>query len=202
MRPHCRERFGVPVLIPWGSLCCRGARSSVIPQPHGSAPLGSLRAGLSSLPRVRSSLGAGMGPGEDGATQRTARNPLVPIGGSAPSPHPSSHRGWDPPQVFPANKDPETPVLNALPCPAVARYIRINPQSWFENGTVCLRAEVLGCAMPGGSGPMEHMGQGAAPGVPHPARILAPQTPTTSTSGPMNPRPPTSWISGTTTTRR
>ncbi|XP_052523166.1 probable carboxypeptidase X1 [Tympanuchus pallidicinctus] len=50
--------------------------------------------------------------------------------------------------VFPANKDPETPVLNALPCPAVARYIRINPQSWFENGTVCLRAEVLGCAMP------------------------------------------------------
>ncbi|XP_065606327.1 probable carboxypeptidase X1 [Cyrtonyx montezumae] len=50
--------------------------------------------------------------------------------------------------VFPANKDPETPVLNALPCPAVARYIRINPQSWFENGTICLRAEVLGCALP------------------------------------------------------
>ncbi|XP_015705748.1 probable carboxypeptidase X1 [Coturnix japonica] len=50
--------------------------------------------------------------------------------------------------VFPANKDPETPVLNVLPCPAVARYIRINPQSWFENGTICLRAEVLGCAVP------------------------------------------------------
>ncbi|POI21320.1 hypothetical protein CIB84_014933, partial [Bambusicola thoracicus] len=50
--------------------------------------------------------------------------------------------------VFPANKDPETPVLNALPCRAVARYIRINPQSWFENGTICLRAEVLGCAVP------------------------------------------------------
>uniref|UniRef100_A0A8C3RY66 Carboxypeptidase X, M14 family member 1 n=1 Tax=Chelydra serpentina TaxID=8475 RepID=A0A8C3RY66_CHESE len=50
--------------------------------------------------------------------------------------------------VFPGNKDPETPVLNALPTPVVARYIRINPQTWFENGTICLRAEILGCPLP------------------------------------------------------
>ncbi|XP_054028425.1 probable carboxypeptidase X1 [Dryobates pubescens] len=50
--------------------------------------------------------------------------------------------------VFPGNKDPETPVLNLLPTPVVARYLRINPQSWFPNGTVCLRAEVLGCPVP------------------------------------------------------
>nr|XP_041571514.1 probable carboxypeptidase X1 [Taeniopygia guttata] len=50
--------------------------------------------------------------------------------------------------VFPANKDPETPVLNVLPVPLVGRFLRINPQSWFPNGTVCLRAEVLGCPLP------------------------------------------------------
>ncbi|XP_041329775.1 probable carboxypeptidase X1 [Pyrgilauda ruficollis] len=50
--------------------------------------------------------------------------------------------------VFPANKDPETPVLNLLPSPLVGRFLRINPQSWFPNGTVCLRAEVLGCPVP------------------------------------------------------
>ncbi|XP_071982559.1 probable carboxypeptidase X1 isoform X2 [Engystomops pustulosus] len=50
--------------------------------------------------------------------------------------------------IFKANKDPETPVLNKLPSPMVARYIRINPQTWFENGTICLRAEILGCPLP------------------------------------------------------
>ncbi|XP_040191485.1 probable carboxypeptidase X1 [Rana temporaria] len=50
--------------------------------------------------------------------------------------------------IFKANKDPETPILNRLPTPMVGRYIRINPQSWFENGTVCLRAEILGCPLP------------------------------------------------------
>ncbi|XP_036406873.1 probable carboxypeptidase X1 [Megalops cyprinoides] len=50
--------------------------------------------------------------------------------------------------VFEGNQDAETPVLALLPEPMVARYLRINPQTWFENGTVCLRAEVLGCALP------------------------------------------------------
>ncbi|XP_063257364.1 probable carboxypeptidase X1 isoform X3 [Prinia subflava] len=50
--------------------------------------------------------------------------------------------------VFPANKDPETPVLNLLPSPLVGRFLRINPQSWYPNGTICLRAEVLGCPLP------------------------------------------------------
>ncbi|KAF3845165.1 hypothetical protein F7725_008328 [Dissostichus mawsoni] len=38
-----------------------------------------------------------------------------------------------------------TPVLGVLPVPTVARFIRINPQTWYINGTVCLRAEILGC---------------------------------------------------------
>uniref|UniRef100_A0A8C5LLX1 Carboxypeptidase X, M14 family member 1 n=1 Tax=Leptobrachium leishanense TaxID=445787 RepID=A0A8C5LLX1_9ANUR len=50
--------------------------------------------------------------------------------------------------IFNANKEPETPVLNLLPKPMVGRYIRINPQTWFENGTICLRAEILGCGLP------------------------------------------------------
>ncbi|XP_029450798.1 probable carboxypeptidase X1 [Rhinatrema bivittatum] len=50
--------------------------------------------------------------------------------------------------IFTGNTDTETPVFNALPTPMIARYIRINPQTWFENGTICLRAEILGCPLP------------------------------------------------------
>ncbi|XP_031443377.1 probable carboxypeptidase X1 [Clupea harengus] len=50
--------------------------------------------------------------------------------------------------VFEGNQDTETPVLAVLPESMVARYIRINPQTWYENGTICLRAEILGCAIP------------------------------------------------------
>ncbi|XP_009289577.2 probable carboxypeptidase X1 isoform X1 [Danio rerio] len=50
--------------------------------------------------------------------------------------------------VFEGNTDSETPVLALLPEPAVAQYIRINPQSWFKNGTICLRAEIMGCELP------------------------------------------------------
>ncbi|XP_059506804.1 inactive carboxypeptidase-like protein X2 [Stegostoma tigrinum] len=50
--------------------------------------------------------------------------------------------------VFPGNSDPDTPVGTIFPVPVVARYFRINPQSWFPNGTICLRAEILGCALP------------------------------------------------------
>ncbi|ROK15807.1 putative carboxypeptidase X1 [Anabarilius grahami] len=50
--------------------------------------------------------------------------------------------------VFIGNEDLETPVLALFPKPSVAQYIRINPQTWFSNGTICLRAEVLGCPMP------------------------------------------------------
>ncbi|MCI4376514.1 hypothetical protein PGIGA_G00189400 [Pangasianodon gigas] len=50
--------------------------------------------------------------------------------------------------VFVGNQDLETPVLALFPEPTVAQYIRINPQSWFTNGTICLRAEILGCPMP------------------------------------------------------
>ncbi|XP_012866261.1 PREDICTED: probable carboxypeptidase X1 isoform X1 [Dipodomys ordii] len=47
--------------------------------------------------------------------------------------------------VFPANSDPETPVLNLLPEPQVARYIRLLPQTWLQGGASCLRAEILAC---------------------------------------------------------
>ncbi|XP_053476967.1 probable carboxypeptidase X1 isoform X2 [Ictalurus furcatus] len=50
--------------------------------------------------------------------------------------------------VFVGNQNQETPVLALLTEPTVAQYIRINPQSWFSNGTICLRAEILGCPMP------------------------------------------------------
>ncbi|TRY91086.1 hypothetical protein DNTS_020389 [Danionella cerebrum] len=50
--------------------------------------------------------------------------------------------------VFDGNVDSETPVLALLPEPAVGQYLRINPQSWFNNGSICLRAEVMGCQVP------------------------------------------------------
>uniref|UniRef100_A0A3Q4MU38 Carboxypeptidase X (M14 family), member 1b n=1 Tax=Neolamprologus brichardi TaxID=32507 RepID=A0A3Q4MU38_NEOBR len=53
--------------------------------------------------------------------------------------------------IFEGNQDAETPVLALFNTSTVARYIRINPQSWYQNGTkgdICLRAEVLGCALP------------------------------------------------------
>ncbi|XP_053180316.1 probable carboxypeptidase X1 [Scomber japonicus] len=54
--------------------------------------------------------------------------------------------------VFDGNPDnSEIPVLSLFNTSTVARYIRINPQSWYENGTqgdICLRAEVLGCTVP------------------------------------------------------
>ncbi|XP_063732945.1 probable carboxypeptidase X1 isoform X2 [Eleginops maclovinus] len=53
--------------------------------------------------------------------------------------------------VFIGNQNLETPVLALFNTSTVARYIRINPQSWYQNGTlghICLRAEVLGCTVP------------------------------------------------------
>ncbi|XP_054913062.1 probable carboxypeptidase X1 isoform X2 [Poeciliopsis prolifica] len=47
--------------------------------------------------------------------------------------------------IFEGNQNPEVPVLGLLPVPSVARFIRINPQTWYSNGTICLRAEILGC---------------------------------------------------------
>lgn len=52
-------------------------------------------------------------------------------------------------QIFEGNQNPETPVLALLPTPTVARFIRINPQTWYVNGTICLRAEILGCHIKG-----------------------------------------------------
>ncbi|XP_062272813.1 inactive carboxypeptidase-like protein X2 isoform X1 [Scomber scombrus] len=48
--------------------------------------------------------------------------------------------------LFFGNSDTDTPVMNQLAAPVVARYFRIIPQSW--NGTLCMRLEVLGCPLP------------------------------------------------------
>ncbi|XP_061083901.1 inactive carboxypeptidase-like protein X2 [Conger conger] len=50
--------------------------------------------------------------------------------------------------VFVGNSEKEIPVRNLLPEPVVARYIRVNPHSWFIGGSICMRVEVLGCPMP------------------------------------------------------
>nr|XP_057912373.1 adipocyte enhancer-binding protein 1 isoform X2 [Doryrhamphus excisus] len=49
--------------------------------------------------------------------------------------------------LFYGNVDKDTPVMNQFSWPVVARYLRILPQSW--NGSLCLRAEVLACQLPG-----------------------------------------------------
>ncbi|MGH0154933.1 UNVERIFIED_CONTAM: hypothetical protein FKN15_044602 [Acipenser sinensis] len=50
--------------------------------------------------------------------------------------------------IFPGNTEKEIPVLNEFPVAMVGRYIRINPLSWYETGSVCMRVEILGCPMP------------------------------------------------------
>lgn len=52
-------------------------------------------------------------------------------------------------QIFEGNQNPEIPTLGLLPVPTVARFIRINPQTWYPNGTICLRTEILGCRVDG-----------------------------------------------------
>lgn len=50
--------------------------------------------------------------------------------------------------IFKGNSEKEIPVRNLFPAPVVARYIRINPMSWFNKGGICMRAEILGCPLP------------------------------------------------------
>ncbi|CAK6956770.1 inactive carboxypeptidase-like protein X2 [Scomber scombrus] len=50
--------------------------------------------------------------------------------------------------IFSANREKEIPVRNIFPTPVVARYIRVNPRSWFSSGSICMRVEILGCPMP------------------------------------------------------
>ncbi|KAJ8360177.1 hypothetical protein SKAU_G00167020 [Synaphobranchus kaupii] len=50
--------------------------------------------------------------------------------------------------VFMGNSEKEIPVRNLLPVPVVARYIRVNPRSWYSGGSICMRVEILGCPMP------------------------------------------------------
>lgn len=67
----------------------------------------------------------------------------------SPSPFPDSLSSRLSPlvQLFFGNSDKDTPVMNQLAEPVLARYIRIIPQSW--DGSLCMRLEVLGCPRPG-----------------------------------------------------
>uniref|UniRef100_A0A6I8PFC8 Uncharacterized protein n=1 Tax=Ornithorhynchus anatinus TaxID=9258 RepID=A0A6I8PFC8_ORNAN len=56
--------------------------------------------------------------------------------------------------VFAGNSDPETPVLRLLPRAEVARYVRLLPQTWYQNGSACLRAEILACPLPDPNNPL------------------------------------------------
>ncbi|XP_045579737.1 probable carboxypeptidase X1 isoform X2 [Salmo salar] len=58
-----------------------------------------------------------------------------------------------------SRNEPETPYLALFPQPAVARWIRINPQTWYWNGTICLRAEVLGCPLPDPDNVWQHLSE-------------------------------------------
>ncbi|KAM4704103.1 inactive carboxypeptidase-like protein X2 [Rhinophrynus dorsalis] len=50
--------------------------------------------------------------------------------------------------LFQANSEKEIPVLNELQEPLIGRYIRINPRSWYGDGSICMRVEILGCPLP------------------------------------------------------
>ncbi|KAK5617246.1 Inactive carboxypeptidase-like protein X2 [Crenichthys baileyi] len=50
--------------------------------------------------------------------------------------------------IFSANREKEIAVQNIFPSPVVARYIRVNPCSWFYGGSICMRMEILGCPLP------------------------------------------------------
>lgn len=41
-------------------------------------------------------------------------------------------------------------MLNLLPEPQVARFIRLLPRTWLQGGAPCLRAEILACPVSGG----------------------------------------------------
>ena len=46
-------------------------------------------------------------------------------------------------QIFPGNNDRYTPVSHDLKIPIIARYIRINPETWQSH--ISMRAEFYGC---------------------------------------------------------
>lgn len=50
-------------------------------------------------------------------------------------------------QVFHANADATEVVLNRIPQPVLARFVRIRPQTW-KNG-IALRFELYGCQITG-----------------------------------------------------
>lgn len=51
------------------------------------------------------------------------------------------------PQLFHANADATEVVLNRIPQPVLARFVRIRPQTW-KNG-IALRFELYGCQITG-----------------------------------------------------
>lgn len=56
---------------------------------------------------------------------------------------PAPHRLLSPFQIFRANRDYTSTVLNSLEPPLFARYVRIHPRHWHNH--IALRIEFLGC---------------------------------------------------------
>ncbi|KAM8924373.1 inactive carboxypeptidase-like protein X2 [Pelodytes ibericus] len=50
--------------------------------------------------------------------------------------------------IFQGNNEKEIPVLNEFLEPLTGRYIRINPRTWYDEGSICMRLEILGCPLP------------------------------------------------------
>ncbi|XP_064618454.1 inactive carboxypeptidase-like protein X2 [Liolophura sinensis] len=46
---------------------------------------------------------------------------------------------------FQGNVDQDSPVVHMFQCPVIARFLRINPQTWLNH--ISLRFDVIGCAM-------------------------------------------------------
>ncbi|XP_075914494.1 putative carboxypeptidase X1, partial [Petromyzon marinus] len=64
-------------------------------------------------------------------------------------------------KIFQGNSDQDTPVLNLLPAPTPARFLRLLPVTWHPGGLICLRMEVLACTV---ADPAEDSSSSAARG--------------------------------------
>ncbi|CAI9534076.1 unnamed protein product [Staurois parvus] len=48
-------------------------------------------------------------------------------------------------QIFPGNKDSDTPMWVTMEAPVIARFLKLHPEKW--KGGISLRMEVLGCGV-------------------------------------------------------
>lgn len=94
-------------------------------------------------------------------------------------------------------------MLNLLPEPQVARFIRLLPQTWLQGGDACLRAEILACPVSGGQPDAGRMSRGKASTMDSPLyhEFILHQILMTCPLRPLQWDPLTLWTSGITITR-